>query len=227
VRRHADNAAGRAARSRLSALLTPRQGEVLDFLRERIERTGRAPTYDEIRGRFGFRSYNSVQTHLAALEERGAIRRGAPNAKRSIAVVPEPPLAVRLPLAGTIAAGRPIEPVEEEDAIEVPASLVGRGPHFVLRVAGDSMIGDGIHDGDLVLVRKGETAESGETVVAILDGEATLKRFHRTREGIELRPANPTLAPIPVGRRRLEIRGVVVGLVRTFRRSPPRRAGVS
>jgi repressor LexA len=208
----------RPARSLPSAALTPRQREVLDFLRERIEGTGRGPTFDEIRARFGFRSYNSVQTHLAALEEKGAIRRGAPNAKRSIAVAPEPALAVRLPLAGTIAAGRPIEPVEEGSEIEVPASLVGRGTHFALRVAGDSMIGDGIHDGDLVLVRKRETAENGEMVVAVLDGEATLKRLHRAREGVELRPANPALAPIPVGRRALEIRGVVVGLLRTFGR---------
>jgi repressor LexA len=124
-----------------------------------------------------------------------------------------------IPLLGTVAAGKPIEPVEQAEKIEIPRSLLGSGENFALKVRGDSMIDDGIRDGDVVIVRRQAMAENGDTVVAVVDGEATVKRFYRKGDRVELRPANPALAPLfldaSVGT--LEIRGVVVGLIRKFR----------
>lgn len=131
---------------------------------------------------------------------------------------PQP--AAVLPLLGTIAAGRPIEAIEAREEIEVPASLVGAGgsgERYALRVRGDSMVEDGIHDGDLVVVRSSRRAENGQTVVAIVDGEATLKQLHGAgTPWIELRPANAALKPIRVPADRVEIRGVLIGLLRRY-----------
>lgn len=123
--------------------------------------------------------------------------------------------SVALPLAGRVAAGRPIEAIEAADSLEVPTSMLGRGDNFVLQVQGDSMIGDGILDGDYVVVRKAADAENGRTVVALLHGEATVKRFYRKEGRIELHPANPTMQPILVeNEESLRIEGVVVGVIR-------------
>jgi repressor LexA len=128
------------------------------------------------------------------------------------------PGSATLPLLGTIAAGRPIEAIETPEEIEVPASLVGTpgAPRYALRVRGDSMIEEGIHDGDVVVVRSARRAENGQTVVAVVDGEATLKRFHEAGRWVELRPANAALQPMRVRADRLEIRGVLVGLLRRY-----------
>jgi repressor LexA len=118
-------------------------------------------------------------------------------------------------MAGMVAAGRPIEAIETPGTIEVPASMVGPGENFVLRVKGDSMVGDGILDGDYVVVRKQSTAESGKTVVALIHGEATVKRLQCRGRRIELHPANPTIAPIVVeDEESFRIEGVVVGVIR-------------
>jgi repressor LexA len=123
--------------------------------------------------------------------------------------------ALELPLVGTVAAGKPIEAIETPDSIEVPASMVGPGENFVLRVKGDSMVGDGILDGDFVVVRKQATADSGQTVVALIRGEATVKRLQRKGQHIELHPANPAMAPIVVeDEESFRIEGVVVGVIR-------------
>jgi repressor LexA len=122
---------------------------------------------------------------------------------------------VELPLVGTVAAGRPIEAIETADTIEVPPSMVGRGENFALRVRGDSMVGDGILDGDFVVVRKQASADSGQTVVALIGNEATVKRLVRKDGRIELHPANPAMAPILVeNAEELRIEGVVVGVLR-------------
>jgi repressor LexA len=116
-----------------------------------------------------------------------------------------------------VAAGRPIEAIETPEEIDVPPALLGRGgERYALRVRGDSMIEDGIQDGDVVVVRRARRAENGETVVAIVDGDATLKRFYQVGTRVELRPANAALAPIRVRADRLEIRGVLVGLLRRY-----------
>jgi len=194
--------------------LTPRQKELLDFIESFVEERGYPPTQREIARAFGFRSLGTVQNYLVRLEREGALARDW-NARRGLRLRRQASGGAELPLAGLVAAGRPIEAVENPDTIEVPASMVGPGENFVLRVRGDSMVGDGILDGDYVVVRKQANADSGQTVVALIDNEATVKRFYRRAGRIELHPANPAMEPIVVaGDESLRIEGVVVGVIR-------------
>jgi repressor LexA len=197
---------------------TDRQRQVYDFVRAYVARHGYAPKLTEIASHLGIRSRGVVHRHLRALEDDGLI-------------VIEPDIArgVRLrgrgqrpsytlPLLGRIAAGRPIEAIAGEDEIDLWQFFVNRN-RFVLRVAGDSMIEDGILDGDLVIVERRDSADDGEIVVALIDGEeATLKRLQRNRDGsVTLRPANARLAPLRLSAARVAIQGVVVGQFRSYR----------
>ncbi len=197
---------------------TPKQNKILAFIDSHTEREGYPPSQHEIARAFGFRSLGTVQNYLVRLERDGLLSRNR-NARRGLSVVrPAAAGGVELPLAGTVAAGRPIEAVETPDSIEVPASMVGPGENFVLRVRGDSMIADGILDGDYVVVRRQAAAENGQTVVVLIRGEATVKRFHRLGARIELRPANPAMLPIVVeAEESFRIEGVVVGVIRHCR----------
>jgi repressor LexA len=199
--------------------LTARQRELYEFLQDYIARKGEAPTYEEIGRALKLKSTNAVAKHLKTLEEKGYVRSPWGNRKRALSLVEHGTPSFAIPLLGTVAAGKPIEPVEQAEKIEIPRSLLGSGENFALKVRGDSMIDDGIRDGDVVIVRRQAMAENGDTVVAVVDGEATVKRFYRKGDRVELRPANPALAPLfldaSVGT--LEIRGVVVGLIRKFR----------
>ena len=123
-----------------------------------------------------------------------------------------------IPIMGTVAAGDPLEPIEGSDRLKVPRILLSGRGNFALRVRGDSMIADGLRDGDIVVVKRQPTAENGQTVVAVVNGEATIKRFYRTAGRLELRPANPLLKSIilEAGSETLEIRGIVIGLIRKF-----------
>ena len=200
-------------------MLTHRQKEVYTFLEDYIQRHGVAPTYEEIRRHFGFRSYNSVFKHLKQLEARGYLASRWKNKKQAFSLKEPVQASIstsQLPLLGRVAAGEPIEALEDRDTIEVPESFLGTGEHFALRVRGDSMIGDGIHDGDLILLRKQEDAENGQTVVALIDGEATVKRFYRKGASVELRPANSTMKPLVVEAEKVTVQGVVVGLIRKY-----------
>lgn len=204
--------------------LTKRQKELLDYLQGYIERNGFAPTLDETGRHFGLTSLATVHKHLTNLEGKGVIRRRA-GLSRALEVVPpnRRPQALELPLLGMAAAGRPIEAVLDDERVAVPEELVRRPDSFVLKVSGDSMKDEGILDGDLVVVESRATAESGETVVAVLDGEATIKRFHREAGGrIRLQPANDRVAPIVCDEAKVEVRGVVVGLMRRY--AMPQRA---
>lgn len=195
-------------------VLTPKQKKILDYIEDFTARQGYPPSQQEIARAFGFRSLGTVQNYLVRLEREGFLARQW-NARRGMRVVQGQGGGCELPLAGTVAAGKPIEAVETPDTIEVPASMAGQGKNFVLRVQGDSMIGDGILDGDLVVVRKQHTAETGQTVVALIAGEATVKRFYRKGRRIELHPANPAMAPILVeDDESFRIEGVVVGVIR-------------
>jgi len=194
--------------------LTPKQKAVLDFILAHTEREGYAPSQQEIARAFGLRSLGTVQNYLVRLEREGVLRRDW-NARRGLRVLRPQGAALELPLAGTVAAGKPIEAIATADTFEVPPSMVGAGENFVLRVKGDSMVGEGILDGDYVVVRKQERAESGQTVVALIDGEATVKRLVTRGEKVELHPANPALQPIMVDPRAdFRIEGVVVGVIR-------------
>ena len=180
-------------------------------------RKGYAPSYEEIRRHLGVASLNAVAKLIAQLRRRGFLAAAPPNAKRWLAPPARRVDGNTIQLLGLVAAGRPIEPIEVPEEIEIPASMSGTGERFALRVSGDSMIEDGIHDGDVVVVRRARRAENGQTVVALVDGDATLKRFRLSEGRVELRPANTTMEPIRVAADRVEIRGVLVGLLRRFR----------
>lgn len=193
--------------------LTSRQRDVFEFIRSKIFGRGYGPTVREIGRHFNISSPNGVMCHLRALEAKGYITRER-NMSRAIQLVGQHPTDAGLPLAGRIAAGRPLEAVEQRDRIDF-SELFGGDNAFVLEVNGDSMIEDQIADGDYVIVRKQTTARDGQIVVALLDsGEATLKRWYRESDRIRLEPANASLKPI--FSRHAKVLGVVVGVVRKY-----------
>jgi repressor LexA len=197
--------------------LTRRQKEILDFVREYLERQGYSPTLEEIADHFDLSSLNGVYKHLRALQTRGFIRR-LPNQARSIQLLnPEASSPTTLPLLGYVTAGKPVEAVVNVEEISVPESFLTRKRNYVLRVRGDSMIDEHIQDGDFVVIEEREGARDGEMVIALIDGEnATLKKFYREQETIRLQPAHPTLEPIWVREDRIRIQGVVVGIMRKY-----------
>jgi repressor LexA len=181
--------------------LTPRQRQILAMIREWVDRHGYPPTMREIAAGVGLASPSSVAHQLTVLEERGHLRRDA-RGSRAVDIRPGPEPAsesdVRVPLLGAIAAGMPILADEQvEDELTLPVSLVGHGTLFALRVKGDSMIEAAICDGDLVVVRQQQTADNGDIVAALLDGEATVKVLRRSAAGVELVPRNPVFDVIP------------------------------
>lgn len=197
--------------------LTKRQREILDFLRSFQRERGYAPSLEEIASHFGLSAVSTVHEHLQNLTEKGYLRRGW-NRARSI----EPLVAgeaVDVPLAGTVAAGEPIEAIEMPESIALPPGFTGRGESFVLRVKGDSMVGDGILDGDLIVVEKRRRVENGAMAVVLVGGgEATVKRFYQEEERVRLRPSNPEMEEIVLPATEVEVRGVVTGLVRRYQR---------
>jgi repressor LexA len=198
--------------------LTKRQKELLDYLSGYLAEKGYAPTLEEIGSRFNLNSLATVHKHLTNLEQKGAIRRTW-NHSRAIELIGPARAAgaVELPLLGAVAAGRPIEALETADTLVVPEQFVRRRHTFALRVIGSSMVGDGILDGDFIVVEERPTAENGETVVATIGGEATVKRIYREKGGkIRLQPANDAMDPIVVREREVEVRGVVVAVMRKY-----------
>lgn len=197
--------------------LTARQRELYEFIGGFVRERGTAPSYEEIRAGLGLKSLSTVHKHLKQLERRGWLRSPWSSRKRSLMLVEPLPRAATIPLLGLVAAGAPIEALETPEAAEVPESLLRGGDCFGLRVRGESMIEDGIHDGDLIIVKSQTTAENGQTVVALIDGEATVKKFYRNGPTIELRPANASMQPIIIPAARVKVRGVVIGLVRQYK----------
>jgi repressor LexA len=202
-------------------ILTRRQKEMWDYLEDYIAVHGYAPTLEEIGAHFGLSSLATVHKHLSNLESKGLITRKW-NLSRAIEITPpqKTAQAVELPLLGRVAAGAPIEAIETQDTLTIPENFVRR-PHnaFALRVQGESMVGEGILNGDYVVVEKRPAADNGETVVAVMNGEATVKKYYRERGGkVRLQPANPHLQPIVVREKDVEIRGVVVAVLRKYAR---------
>jgi len=199
--------------------LTEKQKTFLGYLSRHIDEWGQPPSFEEIRTHFGFSSYNTVTTYLKALERKGYIRLPErKNQKRAVEVIsPVETKRFEFPLLGRVAAGKPIEALELPDVIEIPPSVIGQGDHFVLQVKGDSMVEDGILDGDFIVVRKQPTAQSGETVVALINGEATVKRYYPRFDSVELRPAHSGMEPILVSEGDLQIQGKVVGVMRHYK----------
>jgi len=199
--------------------LTDKQKAFLTYLSRYVTDWGEAPTFEEICGHFGFRSYNTVSTYLKILERKGYIRLPREkNRKRALEVIrPVETRRSEFPVLGKVAAGKPIEAVARMGSVEVPMSMVGNGECFVLQVNGSSMEEDGILDGDLVVVRKQPTAENGEIVVALINNEATVKRYYRRGDHIELKPAHRGMASFRIKEGDLRIEGKVVGVMRYYK----------
>jgi repressor LexA len=199
--------------------LTKRQTEILDYIIEYQKERGYSPSYREVGQHFGICSTATIHEHIKNLGAKGYLTNIGESA-RSLEVDPSVARSSRgleLPLIGLIAAGEPIEAVEQNETIDVPAHLVGNAADaYVLRVKGDSMVDDGILSGDYVVVEKNPSPRNGEIVVAILDNMyATLKRFYREKDRVRLQPANKTMQPIYV--RDVLVQGVVRGLIRDFK----------
>jgi repressor LexA len=198
--------------------LTKRQREILDYLNDFIQQHGYAPSLEEIGRRFGLSSLATVHKHLTNLQEKGFIKR-AWNRSRSVELVPTRVggRALELPLLGFVAAGVPIEAITGNETISVPEDFVGKRETYVLKVRGNSMIDEQIKDGDYVIVEDRKTAENGEMVIALLAGsDVTLKKFYRENGRVRLQPANPVMQPIVVDAESIQVRGVVVGVMRRY-----------
>ena len=216
-------------------MLTAKQHELLLFIDNRLKESGISPSFDEMREALDLKSKSGVHRLISALEERGFIRRlpnraralevvKLPDTRPSAAVTPIRPITavpandtLEIPLHGRIAAGTPIEALQGTDSFAVPAALLGSGEHYALEVSGDSMVEEGILDGDFALIRKVDTARDGEIVVALIDNEeATLKTFRREGRMIRLDPANSRYEPQRYDESRVKIQGRLAGLIRRY-----------
>ncbi len=199
--------------------LTPKQKEVLDFIVEHHQSHNYAPSFREIAQALKLASPSTVHVHVHALKRRGYLKPSGEAASRDLAPTDRAVrwgTSVLLPLRGLITAGQPIEAVEEHETIAVPLELApARDLGFVLRVKGDSMIEDGIHDGDYVVIEQRSTANNGDTVVALINQtHVTLKRWYREAHRVRLQPANKTMQPTYP--RDVVVQGVVKGLIRSY-----------
>lgn len=227
-------------------MLTAKQHELLRFIQRKLEETGISPSFEEMKDALDLKSKSGVHRLISALEERGFLRR-LPNRARALEVLREPenvaaerksaalpdnvvrmPTAPRaapppandvieIPLHGRIAAGVPIEALEGQSTLPVPAALLGAGEHYALEVSGDSMIEAGILDGDYALVKRTEVARDGDIVVALVRGEeATLKYLHRDAGMIRLDPANGAYDPQVYSPHEVQVQGKLAGLLRRY-----------
>lgn len=196
-------------------VLTKKQKAILDYVQHYISSQGYAPTLREIGQHFGLNSVATVHKHLKTLEEKGMLRREEGRAR--CVEINEPgrgPQASEVPMLGLVAAGSPIEALEQPESITLPEDMLGANETFVLTVKGDSMIEDHIMDGDHIIVERRASAQNGEIVVALIDNEATVKRFYKEAGRVRLQPANAALQPIYVEAGDLRIQGVVIGILR-------------
>lgn len=219
-------------------MLTRKQHELLCYINDHLGETGVSPSFEEMKEALDLKSKSGVHRLISALEERGFIRR-LPNRARALEVMKMPDMkpaigaiasapvtppaaanandVIELPLHGRIAAGMPIEAMEGQSTLPVPAALLGPGEHYALEVAGDSMVEEGILDGDYALIRKTDTARDGEIVVALIDNEeATLKTFRREGSMIRLDPANRNYDPQRYRPEQVVVQGRLSGLLRRY-----------
>jgi repressor LexA len=193
--------------------LTSRQREIYEFICQKIEVRGFPPSIREIGEAFAIKSPNGVMCHLRALEKKGLIKRQL-NSARAIQIEGIRSGGATLPMLGLVAAGTAIEAVPQDDRIDL-AEMLGGKDHYALRVRGKSMIDDHIDEGDVVIIRRQETAENGERVIAMIDREVTLKRFFKKKDNIRLEPSNSSMPPITVEPGKdIQILGVLVGVLR-------------
>ena len=218
-------------------MLTRKQHELLTYIQDRLQDTGVSPSFEEMKEALALKSKSGVHRLISALEERGFIRRlpnraralevlRAADVKAAVAAQPKPQVTIpeaandsviELPLHGRIAAGMPIEALEGQSTLPVPAALLGPGEHYALEVAGDSMVEEGILDGDYALIRKTDVAREGEIVVALInDEEATLKTFRREGSMVRLDPANRNYDPQRYRPEQVVVQGRLSGLLRRY-----------
>ena len=197
-------------------ILSKKQKRFLDFIRKFAKSSGEPPTFEEIRTGLGFNSLGTVNWYVRELIKNGYLRQEKGfNGKRALTVV-EDRSGHQLPLAGLITAGTPLEAIETQEMIEVPSSFV-HPLNYVLRVKGDSMNGENIEDGDFVIIKKTNTAASGDPIVAYVNDEATLKKYYPAQDGIELHPQNPDYNIIHVSPNDdFRIGGIVLGVIRKY-----------
>lgn len=225
-------------------MLTPKQQELLSFIQTRLDEGGVSPSFEEMKDALDLRSKSGIHRLINALEERGFIRR-LPNRARALEVLklpdamhraptpivpPKPKLVtsapilpiaandvIEIPMHGRIAAGVPIEAMEGQTMLSVPAALLGAGDHYALEVSGDSMMEAGILDGDFALIQRTDVAREGQIVVALIDeAEATLKYFRREGSRVRLDPANSAYEPQIYDPRQVRIQGKLAGLLRRY-----------
>ncbi len=201
----------------MSQPLSIKQQRFLDFVRRYALENNEPPTYEELRDGLGLTSMGTVNWYVQTLVGSGFLSRTkGPNGKRALQLTGETAMPARLPLLGVIAAGTPIAAVENPENLEVPARLA-HPENYVLRVQGNSMINDNIQDGDFVVIRKTTDARTGQTVVALINGDATLKRYHPKAGGVELHPRNPAYPVIKVDSTDdFRINGVVLYVFRQY-----------
>jgi repressor LexA len=195
--------------------LTKKQKEVLDYITEYVRENDYSPTQKEIQEHFGFKSLGSVQDYIKYLINGGHLVNDSHSVRGLM------PSSVQqntedIPLLGSIAAGVPIEAIENSDRISVPMHMLGKGQYYALKVKGESMIDDGILSGDVAIIKHQNQAENGQIVVAVVENETTLKHYFKKSKHLELHPANKSMKPILVKDKECEIRGVMVGLIRTY-----------
>jgi repressor LexA len=217
-------------------MLTRKQSELLTYIQARLAESGISPSFEEMKEALALKSKSGVHRLISALEERGFIRR-LPNRARALEILRMPDAqsgsaapakataasvqaandVIDLPLHGRIAAGMPIEALEGQTTLPVPAALLGPGEHYALEVAGDSMVDEGILDGDYALIRKTDTARDGEIVVALIDdNEATLKTYRKEGQMVRLDPANRRYDPQRYRPEQVRIQGRLSGLLRRY-----------
>ena len=198
--------------------LTKRQRQILDYVQSFIDAEGYSPSFEEIAENFGYSSLATVHEHLSNLETKGYLRKNYNKSRSLELVAAEGTLAVELPLLGSVAAGLPIEAIENNESLAVPHDMLGKGNNYVLRVKGDSMVDEQIRDGDYIVVNSRQTAENGEMVVALVGGDsATVKKFYRERDGrIRLQPANVTMQPMYFAPDEVRIQGIVIAVIRKY-----------
>jgi len=210
-------------------MLTQKQKDLLLLIDNRIKALGVPPSYDEMKDHLGLASKSGIHRLITALEERGFIRR-LPNKARALEVLKLPADVIEshnpapandmvsVPLVGKIAAGVPIEAIQQDgNHLSLPPSMVGRGEHFALTIEGESMIDAGIHDGDTVIIKKADVARNNQIVVALVDGEeATLKRICKTGQKVELIAENPDFETHILSAERVKVQGILAGLIRKY-----------
>jgi len=208
-----------AAMKTRAARFTPKQKQIYDYIRSYTIEHGYSPSLIEIRDHMGLAAVSTVHEHLVNMESKGFLRREDHKARSSMLSTMTGAPAVSLPLLGSVLAGLPTESYVTEETISVPGSMVGRGVHYGLRVIGESMKDENILPGDVLVVRQANRADRGELVIALVEGrESTVKRFYPERNHVRLQPSKRDLAPIRLPKNSVSLQGIVVGLLRTYRK---------